>query len=257
MTNRIWLQRILVVGLWVTAIVAWQLYQRANGLGTIETAQRFVDAVDAVWWGPLAFVAAYLLRPLLLFPASLMTIAAGLLFGPVVGVLLVVLAANASAMVAYLVGRSLANTPATNRQGDDERTGLIRRWGDRMRDRSFETVFLMRLLFLPYDLVNYVSGALRIRWTAFLLATVLGTIPGTISFVLLGASLERLDDGLDGVNPWTVVASVAIFLVSILVARLARSRDETTNPTPETSQWPATTPPAPTAPSSSDRARVA
>ena len=255
--NRIWLQRLLVVGVWVTAIVAWQVYQRTNDLGTIETAQRFVDAVDSVWWGPLAYVAAYLLRPLLLFPASLMTVAAGLLFGPVLGVLLVVLAANASAMVAYLVGRALANTPQPDREGDDERAGLIRRWGDRMRERSFETVFLMRLLFLPYDLVNYVSGALRIRWTAFLLATVLGTIPGTISFVLLGASLERLDEGLDGVNPWTVVASVAIFLVSILIARLARSRDEHTTPTPETHPWHDTTPPAPTEPSSSDRAPVA
>ena len=57
----------------------------------------------------------------------------------------------------------------------------------------------MRLLFLPYDLVNYVCGALRITWSSFLLATALGSLPGTVSFVLLGASLERVDQGLDGI----------------------------------------------------------
>ena len=86
------------------------------------------------------------------------------------------------------------------------------------------TVFIMRLLFLPYDLVNYVCGALRIKWTSFLLATALGSLPGTISFVLLGASLESVDQGLDGINPWAIVASVAIFVVSIAISRLLRKR---------------------------------
>lgn len=224
--NRVWIQRIVIAVAWATAIVAWRSYQTSNDLSTVETAQRLIDQLDSMWWGPLAYVAAYLARPILLFPASVMTIAGGLLFGPVAGVLLVVVAANASAMLVYLIGRALAGHRVEAGQmdgSDDARAGLVARWGDRMRTRSFETVFVMRLLFLPYDLVNVVSGALRIRWTSFLVATVLGTIPGTISFVLLGASLERIDDGLGGINPWTVAASVALFLLSLAIARVARA----------------------------------
>jgi uncharacterized membrane protein YdjX (TVP38/TMEM64 family) len=225
--TRVWTQRIAIVAIWITAIVAWRNYQTSNDLGTVETAQRFIDQLDSMWWGPLAYVAAYLARPLLLFPASVMTIAGGLLFGPVAGVLIVVVAANASAMLVYVIGRSLAGRTVEDGPmggSNDARVGLIARWGDRMRARSFETVFVMRLLFLPYDVVNVASGALRIRWTSFLAATVLGTIPGTISFVLLGASLERIDEGLGGINPWTVIASVAIFLLSLAIARVARTR---------------------------------
>ncbi|MEL6894016.1 MAG: VTT domain-containing protein [Actinomycetota bacterium] len=236
--SRVWVQRGAIVAIWVGAIIAWQRYQSSTGSGTLETAQRFIDEVDAMWWGPVAFVVAYLARPLLLFPASLMTVVAGVLFGPVGGVLLVIIGANGSALIAYAVGRSLASPSVSSDDdgamatsdvvGEDERAGLIARWGRRLRERSFESVFLMRLLFLPYDLVNYVSGALRIRWTSFLLATVLGTLPGTISFVLLGASLERVDMGFDGINAWAIVASVVIFVVSLGIARVLRARTPAT-----------------------------
>lgn len=220
--NRVWAQRLGIIAVWVSAIAGWRWFQNSEGLSTIETAQRLVDEIDGAWWGLVAYFLAYLLRPLLLFPASVITVAAGLLFGPVVGVLVVIVAANASAMLAYGIGRLLAGNSGSD--VDEERTGLIARWGDRMRSNSFESVFIMRLLFLPYDLVNYASGALRIRWTSFLLATILGTLPGTIAFVLLGASIERLDEGFGGINPWTIVASVAIFVVSIVIARVVRAR---------------------------------
>ena len=207
--NRIWLQRDAIAVLWIAAIVGWRWFQQSEGLSTIETAQRLVDEIDGVWWGLLAYALAYLLRPLLLFPATVITVAAGLLFGPIGGVLIVVVAANASAMLAYGIGRLLAGErhgAGSSGGTDADQAGLIARWGDRMRTNSFESVFIMRLLFLPYDLVNYASGALRIRWTSFLLATILGTLPGTIAFVLLGASIERLDEGFGGINPWTIVA---------------------------------------------------
>ena len=223
--RRIWLQRLAIAAVWIAAIAGWRWFQQSEGLSTIETAQRLVDEIDGVWWGLLAYAVAYLLRPLLLFPATVITVAAGLLFGPVVGVLIVIVAANASAMLAYSIGRLLAGErTADDQRSDADQAGLIARWGERMRTNSFEAVFIMRLLFLPYDLVNYASGALRIRWTSFLLATVLGTLPGTIAFVLLGASIERLDEGLGGINPWTIAASIAIFVVSLLIARFARRR---------------------------------
>jgi len=105
--------------------------------------------------------------------------------------------------------------------GDDD-LSLVARWSQRLRDNGFESVLVMRLLFLPYDLVSYMCGGLRIRWTSFLLATVLGSLPGTISFVLLGASLERVDQGLDGINAWATGAGAAIFVVSIVISRLLR-----------------------------------
>jgi uncharacterized membrane protein YdjX (TVP38/TMEM64 family) len=232
-TTRIWLQRGIVAAIWLIAFLLWRNYQTSNDLSTTEAGQRFIDAIDAAWWGLLAFFAVYLIRPIVLFPASILTIMGGVLFGPVVGVIIVVIAANTSAMIAFGIGWLLGKAPGTSEQGadaDEEAEdaeapeSFVSRWSTKLRENSFETVFIMRLLFLPYDLVNYVCGALHIKWTSFLLATALGSIPGTISFVLLGASLERIDQGLDGINPLAIVASVAIFLVSILISRIIKTR---------------------------------
>lgn len=231
MTARIWVQRAVVVAAVVAAIVLWRSYQTRNDLSTAEAGQRFIDAVDGAWWGVVAYIGVYLVRPLVLFPASVLTVAGGILFGPWLGVAVVVVAANMSAMIAYGVGRLLGRTDtdlgAVGSIAPDERRSFVARWGERLRDNSFETVFVMRLLFLPYDLVNYGCGVLRIRWIPFLAATALGSFPGTVSFVLLGASLERIDQGLEGINPWAIVASVAIFVASIVTSRIVRNRNMT------------------------------
>lgn len=220
-----WTRRVAVLVLWGAVLLAWRAHLDASGEGVVESAQRFVDAVGGAWWGAAAFVAVYLVRPLLLFPASVLTVAAGLLFGPVFGVALVVVAANASAMVAYGVGWSLGRAP-----GDGDVDGLVGRWSARLRRSSFETVLVMRLLFLPYDLVNYASGMLRIRWAPFLAATAIGSLPGTVSFVLLGASVERLDEGVGGISPTTLAASVALIVASLVGARVLRARRAGSDP---------------------------
>lgn len=241
-TVRTWLQRGIILALWITALAVWQNYRSTNGLSSLEAGQRFIDAIEAAWWGIFAFVGVYLIRPLVLFPASVLTVMGGVVFGPWVGVLVVIIAANASALVAFGVGWLLGATPgadsdtspramssADNHSPDarpEDTESFAARWSGRLRENSFETVFVMRLIFLPYDLVNYLCGALRIRWTSFLLATALGSLPGTISFVLLGASLERIDTGVDGINPIAIVFSVAIFIVSVAISRAVKRRQQ-------------------------------
>lgn len=220
--TRVWVQRAVVISMWLVVVLLWRRYQTSNGLSATGAAQEFIDSVEMAWWGIAAFVGVYLARPLVLFPASILTIVGGVLFGPVVGVLVVIVAANSSAMIAYAVGRLLGRAP-----GDHVLSAsgsVINRWASKMRENSFETVLIMRFLFLPYDLVSYAAGALRIRWAPFLAATALGSLPGTVSFVLLGASLDRVDQGLDGLDTRALMASVVLFVASLAVARFVRQR---------------------------------
>ena len=215
------LKRLGLVALWVAAIAGWVIYQRSTGLGTIGTLEAFIEAIRGEWWAVLLFIAVYALRPVVLFPASLMTIAGGLLFGPVVGVAATVIGANASAMVAYFIARAFG----FEFDEDDEHVGIMRKWAGRMRRNSFESVLLMRLAFLPYDGVNYAAGFLKIRPVAFLLATAIGSLPGTVSFSLAGASIESLSDGPSGVDPIVLIASGALFVVSIVISQIVKRRE--------------------------------
>ncbi len=213
-------RRTVLVLAWAALLAAWLVYLWRSGSSPAGSLQAGVDAARGAWWAVPVFVLAYAARGLVLFPASLLTIAGGVLFGPVVGVVVTVVAANASAMVAYAAGRSLT-APPTMAETD---ASTVARWSNRLRHNSFTTVMVMRLAFLPYDLVNYLCGFLRVHQGAFLAATAIGSLPGTVTFVLAGASVRRLDAGVAGFDLRVFAISVALFVVSLVGARLVQRR---------------------------------
>jgi uncharacterized membrane protein YdjX (TVP38/TMEM64 family) len=213
--------RLIVAGTWLALIGGAAAWAATSGRGPAEAATDLVDAIQGSAWGPLAFVAVYLVRPLIFFSAAVLTVAGGFLFGPVGGVVLVVIAANGSAMVAYGLARWLGG----ERFADPEATGRLTRWTRRLRDRSFETVIVMRLVYLPYDLVSYLAGALRIHPVAFLAGTAIGSAPATVAFVLFGASLESFDGGVPQIDAPVLIASGVMLVAGLAISHLLRRRD--------------------------------
>ena len=226
-----WLRRAFVAGLWLAAIVGWQWWRTAMGLSTTEATERVVDVARGPG-GVALYVLLYLARPVVLAPASLLTLAGGALYGPWWGTLVVLVAATGSALVAYWLGRGVLagaeRTPTADT--DHAAVSLSARWAAALRANPFETVLLLRLLFLPFDLVSGVAGGLRIRVAPFVAATAVGSVPGTVAFVLLGASLGRIDSDAGGLS-WPMLAgSAALFVASIAlcapVAGLSRCSPE-------------------------------
>lgn len=208
---------------WLAVVGGYYAYARQNGLTVEESVTNIAAWVTGSLFGPLVYMVLYAIRPLLFFPATILTLLGGFLFGPI-GILYTIIGSNASAMVAFGVGWFFGQGVLTK----EESAGILQRYAQRMRDNSFETVLIMRLIFLPYDLVNYASGFLKINWLAFLVATAVGSIPGTISFVLLGTSFGTLDELLSGdiqLNPVTAVVSVLLIGVSIALSRYVKKRE--------------------------------
>jgi uncharacterized membrane protein YdjX (TVP38/TMEM64 family) len=226
-------QKLVAAAIWGGVILALGWFGRANDLAPSELVLRVLNWMQANPWAPLVYLLVYLLRPLTFFSATLLSIAGGFLFGPFWGIVYTVIAANASAAVAYLIGRTLGRGVLEGEQSE----GLMQRYANRMRANSFATVLIMRFIFLPYDLVSYLSGFLHIRFWPFLLATALGSIPGTISFVLLGAAaspqeIEQLfvTGQPPSLDVRVLAISAAMFVGSLILARIFRSREAQTEP---------------------------
>lgn len=219
------LQKWIALAFWVALIFAYQWYARANNLSTLEVVQRLLDFLNNGVWGVGAYIVFYAIRPLILFPSTVLTLAGGFVFGPVLGVLYTILASNTSSTIAYFVGRFFG-------QGllkEEASEGLIQNYARRMRENSFETVMVMRFIFLPYDAVSYLAGFLKIKYWPFILATALGSIPGTIAFVGFGASIESFDGTLPKLNPVTLGFSIAILIVSLALSRIFKKREAKTS----------------------------
>lgn len=219
--RRAW-PRLLGLVAWLALLAAYWQFTRANHITPLTSVQRLIAFMGSSGVGVLVYVLVYMLRPVLFFPATLLTVAGGYLYGPFWGVAVVVVASNLSSLVAYTIGRFFG----AGLLDQSAKSGTLQSYADRIRRNSFETVLIMRFIFLPYDLVSYFSGFLRIRWQGFLLATALGSIPGTISFVMLGASVE----GTFGTEPpqlngSSLLVSGLMFVVSLALSRWFRRRE--------------------------------
>jgi len=171
-------------------------------------------------WGPVIYIALYTIRPLILFPATLMTALSGALFGLWWGIAYTIVGENFSANLAYWIGRFFGK----GLKLEDSFLGNYIEW---LRSRPFESVLFMRLFYVPFDLTNYGSGVLKVSWKSYAAATFIGILPGLTTFVALGAALnisELQMDGLsfDVLDPRYLALSVTIFIASLLLSRFLK-----------------------------------
>jgi len=179
--------KIFLFTLWgaIFGLAIYIYFSRESSVtGTVNFLQSFIRQSGG--WGPLVYVVAYAFRSLVFFPASILTITAGILFGPWLGILLTMIGENISANISFVVGKyftaDLLKILSTKKH-------FVPRLTCKIQDNGFLTVLIMRLTFLPFDLVGYSSGMCNIKQKDFALATVVGTIPGLLTFVFLGGAL--------------------------------------------------------------------
>ena len=72
-----------------------------------------------------------------------------------------------SAAFAYFLGKIFGKKLLSS----DGSGGVIQELKDKADEAPFVTILMTRLLFFPFDLVNYASGFLRINFRGFFLAT--------------------------------------------------------------------------------------
>ena len=180
--------------------------------------------------GAVVYALAYVAGTVLLVPGTALTAAAGLLYGPVFGVLLVSPASVAGATLAFLIGRYFARDWVKSKLAKYPRFSAIDRAVER---RSFKVVLLLRLqpVFLPFAMLNYALGVTGVRLRDYVLASWLGMLPATILYVYLGSAVHNISDLTHGKLPeagiWGQLlfwgGLVATVLLVVFAGRIARS----------------------------------
>ncbi len=176
--RRFWVAVAVVAVLIVVAIALAR-----SGLHPRAVAE-WLAMVGQRWWAPLAFIALYTFFNALLFPATVLTLTAGVVWGWWIGGLWVLAASTIGSAVSYSIGRTGAAWI-----GDvmKRRAGRIH---DALRNEGFTTLLLMRLIpVVPYNVLNYAAGLAGIGWRDYLVATFVGTIPGIFIFTWLASSI--------------------------------------------------------------------
>jgi len=178
-------------------------------------------------WGPLAYAAVYVVAVVALVPASAMTIAAGAIFGPLVGTAVVSVGSNVGAGMAFLIARYLARDAVARRVRRYPRFDAIDR---AIGEGGWKVVALLRLSpAVPFNLQNYLYGLTRVRFWPCVLTSWVAMLPGTLMYVYLGhagrAGLEAASGGRTRTPAeWALlgIGLAATVAVTVYVTRLAR-----------------------------------
>ncbi|MBX7432903.1 TVP38/TMEM64 family protein [Mycobacterium sp. Y57] len=152
----------------------------------LPTAVQLRDwATSAGAWFPLVFFAAHVVITVFPFPRTAFTLAAGLLFGPYLGIPIAVAASTVSALIAVVLVRAAGWQ--LSRWMHHPRIEAI---DARLRARGWAAVLATRLIpAVPFSVLNYAAGASAVRILPYTLATVVGLLPGTSAVVILGDAL--------------------------------------------------------------------
>lgn len=166
--------------------------------------------------GIFIYIALYSVRTLISFSAVILTVLGGVVYGFWGGLSLTLVASNLSSAVAYLLGKTVFATESKAQKGS-----LIHL----LRKNAFETVLITRFTFFPYDLLSYICGALRIPFPAFILATAIGSIPGTIAFTSFGAGITNLEDVTSArLEAPYILLGLGLLIFSLIVSYLLKKR---------------------------------
>ena len=217
------MKKILIILALAALIVAYFAFGLGDYL-TVEGIKQIADDVGGYYArNPAQVIALFFLVYIAVTAASLpgaavMTLAAGALFGVLVGTIVVSFASTLGATLAFLASRYVLRDTIEARFG--ERLKAVNQGLE--RDGAFYLFTIRMIPLFPFFVVNLVMGLTRIRAWTYAWVSQVGMLLGTIVYVNAGTQLARIDSlagiaspavlisfALLGIAPWFAKAIIA------------------------------------------------
>lgn len=214
-----WWRPVLLLAVIVAILVLSKVFGLDQRLGELRD---WIDSLGA--WGPVVFIFLYIGAVVAALPGAAISVAAGALFGAVLGVGLVSIASTLGASLAFLISRYFAREAVVRWLSNNEK---FQRLDQLTEKHGVIIVALTRLVPLfPFNLLNYGFGLTRVPFRTYAFWSWLCMLPGTVLYV--GGAAAVIKGVAQGQVPWVligVVAGVGI-LLTILVRYAGRRLQE-------------------------------
>lgn len=199
---------------------------------TLLPVGKVVSKLDVLFdrlgpWAMVAFVVIYVIDALILGPAWLFALVAGLAFGLVKGGLLVWASATIAAALGFLVARYFARHRIEKIALRNEKYEAVDR---AIKRHGWKVVLLLRISpVLPYTISNYIYGLTAVDFVHYLIASAVGLIPMVAVYVSIGAAGREAALAAAGGGHHSVVEIVVLVIgilftigAAVLIARAAK-----------------------------------
>jgi uncharacterized membrane protein YdjX (TVP38/TMEM64 family) len=202
-----------IAGAFIAIVVAYIIASEMLGVSYNIDAEPFRDWVDRQgMWGPIVFMAAMAVGVLFApIPNAPIFVAAGLVWGPVIGTLYSMAGMMVGSVMAFYLSRFLGRRHLPRLIGGKAAQRL-----DHIADNmGGRVIFWARMLpVVNFDWISYVAGLTSIRFVTFFFFSFLGMLTPTIVGVAAGDGLGRdirITLGLGGLWVAGIVGSAMFF----------------------------------------------
>lgn len=207
-------------GILIVIAVVSGLYQYfdLNSILSFDEIQRNRDAIkmyvennlalSIVLFSLLYFVSVALSLPI----ATILTLLSGFLFGSIGGTVVVVLVATLGATIVFLLAKWLFHDWFYEKFGD-----RISGMSKEFRDHAFTHLLVLRLIpIFPFFLVNIASAFTQITLRHYVIATLIGIIPGSFVYAHAGRELGNISNASDILSFEVILAFVLLAALSVV-----------------------------------------
>lgn len=213
------LTKIVVFALLAAAVVAIYLSPVREQL-TRENMRLFVGHLRGVWYGPVIFLVTFVLACVFALPASLFILAAGFIWGWLLGSVYSIVGAILGALASFYVGRFVG-------EGMLLKFGRVGRAVAKQVDHAnFGSLLALRFIpGIPFAVLNYGAGVAGVRVRDFFLSTLVGVTPSIFVFAYSADALfnGKMSEG-DAAKRLLIVCALmlAITLLPMAVKRFTK-----------------------------------
>ena len=166
-------------------------------------------------------MSVYAIATVFFMPGSVLTLAGGAIFGPVLGTIYNLTGATLGATLAFVISRYLASDWAERKAG-----GRLKQLKEGVEAEGWRFVAFVRLVPLfPFNLLNYALGLTRIKLSHYVMASYLCMLPGAIAYTYLGYAGREAVAGGDGMVQKGLFALALLAAVAFLPRLIRRLRE--------------------------------
>jgi uncharacterized membrane protein YdjX (TVP38/TMEM64 family) len=159
---------------------------------------------------PMMYLAVWAVGPLFL-PGLPITLAGGVLFGPIWGVVYTAFGSTFGAGLVFLVARYLARDWVAGKLAGTRLMSL----DEKVARHGWKIVAFTRLVpVFSFSLLNYAFGLTRISFWPYLAATFVCMLPTTIAFVYFSSNIVDLLQG--NISTGLIIGVILVILVSLI-----------------------------------------
>ena len=218
--NKKYLLLVLVI---IILILLWYFdIFKYFSLTYISEFKSFIDSFGLL--APIIFIIIYILAAILFLPGLPLTLLSGIVFGPLIGSIIVSISSTLGAGFSFLIGRYIGREWIIKKFS---KKAIFIKLDKGIKEEGWKMVAITRLVpIFPFSAQNYIYGLTDVDFKSYILVSWLCMLPATIAYVFLAGSIIAGEGNFTTTISYIGVAIALLILLSLVSKNILKKHKE-------------------------------